>query len=303
MKRILSFLVLALTFASTPLIAESVAAKSPSSTYRSCKEANKRYPFGIALNKLKVGTSKATPLTSVYKANKKLDFDNDGVICENEALQVVPLNAPITNLQEFIDKYAQSVVTVSCESSQGSGVSLPVAGWSTFETQIGAQSRIITNHHVVFDCINSFTDVTQNKMTILFRGVEYVGYVTTAPSWVDVNENGVADLAGISTTALIPVTPALRTVPNPRLGDVVVAVGSSGGSPNITTKGDVAGLTSTDLIITAPAGHGSSGGGVFNTRGQLLGFIYAVNGNLTQAVPIPRICEVFECGTPITYLP
>jgi len=212
------------------------------------------------------------------------------------------LTEPIQNLQRFIDTYAQPVVTVSCDTVQGSAVATPIANWTPFEESIGAKTRLFTNHHVVYDCIKSFDDLTQNKMTILFKGVEYVGYVSFAPSWNDVNVDGKPDLASISTTALIPVIPNLRTVPAPALGDVVVAVGSAGGYPNVTTRGEVAGINAKDLVVTAQAGHGSSGGAVFNTRGQLLGIIYSVNGNLTQVVPISRICEVFGCATPIVYI-
>jgi len=246
---------------------------------------------------------KKTGLTATSKSGKKTTY----LLCTKVGkkllwVKIAGLTEPIQNLQRFIDMYAQPVVTVSCDTVQGSAVATPIAGWTPFEESIGAKTRLLTNHHIVYDCIKSFDDLTQNKMTILFKGVEYVGYVSFAPSWNDVNVDGKPDLASISTTALIPVTPNLRTVPAPALGDVVVAVGSAGGYPNVTTRGEVAGINAKDLIITAQAGHGSSGGAVFNTRGQLLGIIYSVTGNLTQTVPISRLCEVFSCATPIAYI-
>ena len=105
------------------------------------------------------------------------------------------------------------------------------------------------------------------------------------------------------TTGLIPST-SYRNVRAPQLGDAVVAIGSAGGVPNITTRGEVAGVTAKDIISTSPAGHGSSGGALFNNDGQLLGFIYSANASFVNVIPIPRLCEaVFSCSTPIAYVP
>lgn len=208
---------------------------------------------------------------------------------------------PVANLQEFVDTYSKSVVTVYCGDSSGSGVSIS-SGSTAWKTELGAQSTIATNMHVVVDCIYSGTNWRENRVTILHQGIEYVAYVNGWPSSADYLSGAKADLALIMTTGLIPTTDYWN-VRAPKLGDAVVAIGSASGIPNITTRGEIAGVTSKDLVTTSPAGHGSSGGALFNNDGQLLGFIYAGNGSLVLVVPLPRLCEaVFNCSTPIEYL-
>ena len=208
----------------------------------------------------------------------------------------------VSNLQEFVNTYGKAVVTIYCGDSSGSGVSIGF-GSSASLVEVGAQSFIATNMHVVEDCIYSGSYKRDNRVTILHQGIEYVGYVWHWPRWADYRSGQAPDLAAVATTGLIPQT-SFWNVRAPQLGDAVVAIGSAGGVPNITTRGEVAGVTAKDIISTSPAGHGSSGGALFNNDGQLLGFIYSANASLVNVVPIPRLCEaVFNCSTPIAYVP
>jgi len=209
---------------------------------------------------------------------------------------------PVSSLQEFVNTYAKSVVTIYCGNTTGSGVSIPFGG-SSWISELGAQSVIGTNYHVIQDCIKSSSNWRDNQMIILHQGVEYVGYANGWPSYSDYKSGAKPDLALVMTTGAIPQT-SYRNVRAPQLGDAVVAIGSAGGVPNIATRGEVAGVTAKDIITTAPAGHGSSGGALFNNEGQLLGFIYSANASLINVVPIPRLCEaVFNCSSPIVYVP
>ena len=217
---------------------------------------------------------------------------------------VAPRNrtTQVSNLQEFVNTYGKSVVTIYCGNSSGSGVSI-TTGTSSWKSELGSQSMIATNMHVVIDCIYSGKNWRDNKVTILHQGVEYVGYVDNWPSFAGYRSGAIADLASVMTTGLIPST-SYYNVRAPQLGDAVVAIGSAGGVPNITTRGEVAGVTAKDIISTSPAGHGSSGGALFNNDGQLLGFIYSANASLVNVVPITRLCEaIFACSTPIAYVP
>ena len=210
----------------------------------------------------------------------------------------------VSNLQEFVNSYGKSVVTIYCGNSSGSGVSIPPPG-ITFWTEVGGQSFIVTNRHVVDDCINSYKgDYRDNKVTILHQGVEYAGYVYSWSPRADYLSGAHGDLAGVVTTGLVPSTSYLN-VRAPKLGDAVVAIGSSGGVPNITTRGEVAGVTAKDIISTSPAGHGSSGGALFNNDGQLLGFIYSANASLVNVVPVPRLCGpiLTDANCSIVYVP
>ena len=225
---------------------------------------------------------------------------------KNAAIPGVPATAsltqPITDLQGFIDNYAQSVVTVLCGNSLGSGVSVGFVPDAN-DIASGYQSMIVTNEHVIYNCLTINNIGKDVVVTVLYKGVEYVGYATTYPSWNSVQAGINPDLAAIMTTALIPQT-SYRNVAQPKLGHAVVAVGSAGGVPNVTTRGEIAGVTLTKIVTTAPAGHGSSGGALFNNRGQLLGFITAANASLVEVTPINELCKfLFNCATPIAFVP
>lgn len=56
----------------------SAAAKK----YSNCKSMNKAYPKGIAKSKGAAGKTGAKVSSTLYHANKKLDFDKDGIACE-----------------------------------------------------------------------------------------------------------------------------------------------------------------------------------------------------------------------------
>ena len=216
-------------------------------------------------------------------------------------LPPVTMSTQVADLGTFIDKYAQSLVTVSCNGSQGSGVSVQVS-LSDASKARGFQSYIITNEHVIYDCIT--VGGSEEQVTITHKGIEYVGYLAAFPSWNDVNAGRQPDLASIWTTALVPAT-SLSNVKQPLLGHAVVSVGSAGGMPGVTTRGEIAGVSSKKIVTTAPAGRGSSGGALFNNLGQLLGFITAANASLVEVTPITELCSwVINCSTnPIVYVP
>jgi hypothetical protein len=56
----------------------SAAAKK----YSNCKALNKAHPNGVAKSKKAAGLSNARVSSSLYNANKKLDRDKDGIVCE-----------------------------------------------------------------------------------------------------------------------------------------------------------------------------------------------------------------------------
>ena len=67
-----------------------------------CELVRKTYPFGIALNKVSIGTSRAEVDRAKYIKLLFLDKDLDGIVCEAEELQTqIPVTSPIpaTNLK------------------------------------------------------------------------------------------------------------------------------------------------------------------------------------------------------------
>ena len=69
-------------------LSPSVSAAS-TQQFKNCVQLIKKYKWGVALNRAvaKDLGKKIYVNPSVYRANKTLDFDKDGVICENEKLQ------------------------------------------------------------------------------------------------------------------------------------------------------------------------------------------------------------------------
>jgi len=66
-----------------------------------CESVRKAFPFGIALNKVSIGTSRAEVNRAQYLKLRLLDEDLDGIVCEVETLQVqqsFSRPVPATNL-------------------------------------------------------------------------------------------------------------------------------------------------------------------------------------------------------------
>ena len=213
------------------------------------------------------------------------------------------LFSKVENLQTFLSNYGKSVVTISCNGAQGSAVSIRNSLNSSWQIGIGAKSQLVTNRHVVNSCGRSASDWRLNEVTINFNGVTHVGYVNGLSAYADYISGAAVDLAGVMTAAEIPQLDVWsNNVPAPKLGHAVVAIGSSGGTSGVTTSGEIAAVTEREITTTAAAGHGSSGGALFNNDGQLIGFIYAGNGSLTQVIPIPRLCDFLQsCSTKISF--
>ncbi len=107
----------------------------------------------------------------------------------------------------------------------------------------------------------------------------------------------------------------LRVAPlateNPEVGTQIISVGNPGGLHNAVSMGNVAYYNDVDLdalqipVIyhTAPLDHGSSGGGIYNSSGAIVGINYAIGqsedkeATVSFAVPIEAVREfLFENG-------
>jgi hypothetical protein len=69
--------------------ASASTSATPSRSFKSCVDLKKTYPSGVALNRISIGKMIIDIRPQVYKANKQLDIDKDGIACENEAQQQV----------------------------------------------------------------------------------------------------------------------------------------------------------------------------------------------------------------------
>jgi hypothetical protein len=94
-----------------------------------------------------------------------------------------------------------------------------------------------------------------------------------------------------------------------RVGDRVVAIGSPLGLEQTVSEGIVSGLRTTEnqramIQTTAPISPGSSGGGLFNDKGALIGlttFTLQDSQNLNFAVPLADVMDLLELGSEKTW--
>ncbi|WP_059170410.1 S1C family serine protease [Bacillus sp. FJAT-27445] len=151
-------------------------------------------------------------------------------------------------IQEIVSLNDDKVVLLKGEDGQGSGVLI-------------SKSLILTNEHVVSHNPN---------MTALFLNGEEVDIAGVVVKDKD------KDLAIIKLATPVTVKPVtLGTVANSKKGDSVVAIGSPIGLQNSISQGLISSFRDEGGVkyiqTTAPISFGSSGGGLFNTKGELIG--------------------------------
>ena len=164
---------------------------------------------------------------------------------------------PVLTTKQIVAANDSKIVLVRSEIGQGSGVVI-------------GKDQILTNYHVIVD---------SSKATItLLSGtqVEIAGIV---------GYNKDYDLAILQTKTPLNIQPAAIGYDASK-GDHVVAIGSPLGYQNTVSDGVISNITyegGTQYYQTsAPIDHGSSGGGLFNDYGQLIG-ITAAGVEDTQA--------------------
>jgi hypothetical protein len=177
-----------------------------------------------------------------------------------ESLVTAPASQP-SDLVTLASETTKSVVSVLCGSGIGSGWSINVA-LSTANVSNGYRSYVITNHHVIDDCINS-----RAVTLVLSNQTRVPGYVY---SWDEAN-----DVAGILTSTSI--TPLNWRGASPQQGWWAGIIGSPLGFPGILTTGIVSSVNSSTFLgtTTAAINPGNSGGPVFDRSGRVIGLATA----------------------------
>jgi len=177
-----------------------------------------------------------------------------------ESLVTSPSSQP-GDLVTLASETTKSVVSVLCGSGIGSGWSMNVA-LSAANISNGYKSYIITNHHVIDDCISS-----RAVTLVLSNQTRVSGYVY---SWDEAN-----DVAGILTSTLI--APLNWRGATPQQGWWVGIIGSPLGFPGILTTGIVSSVNNSTFLgtTTAAINPGNSGGPVFDRGGRVIGLATA----------------------------
>lgn len=159
-----------------------------------------------------------------------------------------------SNLSDFVEAIRASTVGIECPGGGGSGVSVRLSLASESE------SLILTNHHVVAQCLDSGSAVR-----VVGRDFSFFADVSA----VDVSR----DIAVIEAPRRIP---PLSTAQEPGVGQWVMAVGNPGyGSVTLretVTFGRITNVLADDVVLTdAAINPGNSGGPLVDSQGRLIG--------------------------------
>ncbi|MCC7431516.1 trypsin-like peptidase domain-containing protein [bacterium] len=176
---------------------------------------------------------------------------------------------------ELVSKCENTVVMILAQdqdgkkTSQGSGVVATADG------------KIITNLHVVKDAYSCYVKFFDKG----FFPVE--GVVAVLPE----KDIAILQVRGNFQSAV------LGNADNLQKGEKVVAIGNPKGIESVPSEGTFSGLHQNEngmnfLHFSAPVSHGSSGGGLFNLKGEVVGITTAIiedGQNLNLAVPINEV--------------
>ena len=215
-----------------------------------------------SLSKLNLGIKKVAPISAVaslvlvsagiyfgypvYKNYNYTDPSQDGYVAPRSPGDVVNM------VQE-------SVVKVICDDNPNDDGYWFGSGWA-IDLKLSSndfKSSIITNHHVIEDCLNG-------KGTVQIE--DFDGKLFKAVIDVYDKEN---DLAKISTAAKLD---PLKLSPNdPWPGYWVMTFGSPDEFSGSVSVGTVMNVTTAEVLITANISHGNSGGPLVDNEGLVIG--------------------------------
>ena len=181
----------------------------------------------------------------------------------NESTSLQNFSTPPNNLTTLSEKLSPSVVTVYCSNGKGSGWAIK-SELDNSLVSAGFQSYVISNHHVVEDCLSSKRVQLQLSDGKMVNG--------TVIAW---NEN--SDVAGIATSQLIPGLEWIGA--SPKQGWWVGVIGSPGSLVGVLTTGIISSINSeaSTFTFTAAINPGNSGGPIFDSTGRVLGLATSKN--------------------------
>jgi len=242
---------------------------------------------------------------SLKSENETLKTLNDVLRAENEALKQEnellrsQLNEAMRRLQE-LEASARQVSTVEGLAAElrTRVFRVDVYDYGGRLISIGSavavtEDEVVTNYHVVEEAWSA------ELVTESGDRIPVVGMTAFNEAW---------DLAVLQVSGrLQPVTIRTGAV---RVGEDVVAIGSPIGLTNTVSTGIVSALRTMDgldvIQVSAPISQGSSGGGVFDRQGRLIGITraYMKDGqNLNFAIPTQYVRRVLAQAGPARDLP
>lgn len=164
------------------------------------------------------------------------------------------------DISQVLESTQDSTVQVNCMISKKKG-SIGT-GWaidSELLTSSSSKTTIMTNHHVIADCINGKGTVTINRL-----------FKKEKPASILVYDKK-NDLAVLETDVELKALELSNNSPWP--GYWVVALGTAGGLEGSVAFGSVLNLTNEDVLITNNISEGNSGGPLIDNEGKVVGMV------------------------------
>ena len=192
---------------------------------------------------------------------------------------------PPRSIQNLVDRTQASTVTVVCELEDGS-ISQGTAWAIDLETDVSEDypTTLITNHHVIEDCIG-----VEGSVTINLPYQEKIK--ATLVKWDEEN-----DLAVMATSKELPTLELSDNIP--WAGYWVMALGSADGFDGSVAFGNVLNVYYNDILITNNISHGNSGGPLIDNEGVVVGVVTwgMDTEQYNGAVSLDAFCaKILEC--------
>lgn len=189
------------------------------------------------------------------------------------------------SVSDVIAKAELSTVTVWCEISEDD-ISQGTAWVIELENDLGDvyPTTLITNHHVIEDCIGG-----KGKVTVALPRQDEQRAVIV--KWDTEN-----DLAVLATKAKYPAFELAESAP--WAGYWVMAFGSADGYEGSVALGNVLNVSGNNLLITNNVSHGNSGGPLIDNEGNVVGVTTwgAIDEQYNVAVSLDGFCaKILEC--------
>ena len=193
---------------------------------------------------------------------------------------------PPRSIQTLVERTQESTLNVRCEPTSST-----IAGGTAWAIDLATEvsneypTTLITNHHVIEDCIGIDGTVTVN--------LPYQEKVMAViVKWDEEN-----DLAVLATTMKLPTLQLSENVTYP--GYWVMAMGSADGYEGSVSFGSVLNIDYNDILITNNISGGNSGGPLIDNEGYVVGVVTWLM-DVTQyngAKSLDAFCaKILECG-------
>jgi putative serine protease PepD len=177
----------------------------------------------------------------------------------NAAASTRSLFKPPRDLESAISTALASTVTIDCGEVQGTGWAIdlenPSSGGAVPDVLTEYTDRLVTNHHVISDCVEDPGSVTARVGDQVFEAYVY--------SWDPKRDQAIV----LTSADLAP----LPLSPQPQPGWWALSVGSPRSLEGSVSIGNVMNVDGYEVIATAPMNTGNSGGPLLNAAGAVMG--------------------------------